>query len=134
MLICQICQIVGWERKWFNKKALNPIKFPFLKSIYIVISLSTSSFSLQIKKSGCGIKQKSVDFKYQQNYSFGILDFAEYYRFLFLDSGQQFHRTWYSWCCRAICHFFIYNCRHKVSIFLKCLIIYSWNLISQGSG
>ena len=61
-----------------------------------VISLSISSYSLQIEKFGCGIKQKSIDFKYKQNYPIFLSDFAEYYRFLFLDFGQKFHRTRYS--------------------------------------
>ena len=64
--------------------------------VKFVIPLSIPFYSLQIEKFGCGIKQKSIDFKYKQNYPIFLSDFAEYYRFLFLDFGQKFHRTRYS--------------------------------------
>jgi hypothetical protein len=42
---------------------------------------------------------------------------------LLLDSGQKFHGTWYSGCCRSNCHFFIYNCCHTVNNFAAILLV-----------
>ena len=80
-----------YEKHIYKNKAL--VMFFEVK---FVISLSIPFYSLQIEKFGCGIKQKSIDFKYKQNYPIFLSYFAGYYRFLFLDSGQKIHWTRYS--------------------------------------
>jgi len=48
---------------------------------------------LQIEKPGCGLSGKNISFEHVQNFPGNLFAFAEHYRLLLLDSGQEFHGT-----------------------------------------
>lgn len=48
---------------------------------------------LQIEKPGCGFSDKNISFEHVQNFLGNLFGFAEHYRFLLLDSGQEVHGT-----------------------------------------